>query len=119
MPRYDVYGFRQASLEEAVSFVERVLGIPFTRRDSSYRGIYYRAGSGIDRNYVLQTNDEEARWHRDYPEYGVTLMVNDQPDMDGIREKLTSDPDDPHRPVFLHSIIHTKEPPEEYPAEPE
>lgn len=51
--------------------------------------------------------------HTDYPEYSVTLMVNNLPDMDTIREKLTSERSDP---VLLRSIIHTEEPPEEYPV---
>ena len=108
MHRYDLYGFRNASLEEASAFVEDVLGITLRRRDSAYRGIYFCSGNGVSKDYVLQTNGAEARWHSRYPEYGVTLMVNDLPDMDAIREKLTSDPSSP---VFLHSIIHTGEPP--------
>lgn len=116
MHRYDLYGFRNGDLSEAAAFLEGVLGIRLIRRDSSYRGIYYRAGTGIANDYLLQKNDEEARWHSTYPEYLVILMVNDVPDMDFIREKLTSSRDDP---VFLRSIVHTKEPPDEWPPDDE
>jgi hypothetical protein len=116
MRRYDVYGFRNPSLEEAAAFVESALGIRLMRRDSSYRGIYYCAGEGVAHDYLLQTNDEEARWHSQYPQYGVTLMVNNFPDMDVIRERLTSGRSDP---AFLHSIIRSGEPPDEYPPDDE
>jgi len=114
MRRYDVYGFRNRSLEEAAGLIESALGIHLMRRDSSYRGIYYCAGEGVANDYLLQMNDEESRWHSQYPEYGVTLMVSDLPDMDAIREKLTFDRSDP---VFLRSILHTDEPPDEYPPD--
>jgi hypothetical protein len=112
MRRYDVYGVRNPSLEEAATLVERTLGIRLLRRDSLYRGIYYSAGEGVANDYLLQTNDEESRWHSQYPEYGVILMVNNLPNMDSIREKLTSGRGDP---VLLRSIIHTEESPDEYP----
>lgn len=111
MRRYDVYGFRNPSLEEAASLIESALGIHLMRRDSSYRGIYYCAGAGVANDYLLQTNDKESRWHSQYPQYGITLMVNNLPEMDAIREKLTSGRSDP---VLLRSIIHTEEPPDEY-----
>jgi len=107
MRRYDVYGFRGRSLDDAAALVTRALGIPLTLRESSYRGLYYCAGEGVSNDYLLQSNDEEARWHTRYPEYGVTLMVNDLPEMDAIRGKLTSGRSDP---VFLHSIVHEEEP---------
>jgi hypothetical protein len=114
--RYDVYGFRNSSLEEAAAFVESALGIRLMRRDSAYRGIYYCAGEGVAHDYLLQTNDEEARWHSQYPQYGVILMVNNLPDMDAIREMLTSGRSDP---AFLRSILHVGEPPDEAPPDNE
>lgn len=111
MRRYDVYGFSDASLEEAAALVESALGIRLARRDSDYRGIYYSAGEGVTNDYLLQKNDENSRWRSRYPQYGVTLMVSNLPDMDSIREKLTSGRSDP---VLLHSIVQTEEPPTEY-----
>lgn len=103
--RYDIYGFQNSSLEEAATLVEQTLGVRLTLRDSSYRGIYYCAGSGATNDYFLQTNGEEARWHSRYPEYKLTLAVNDLPDMDRIKEKLTARGGG--EPTFLHSIIQT------------
>lgn len=105
MQRYDVYGFRAASLEAAAALVEAALGIRMFRRDSSYRGVYYCAGEGVAKDYMLEVNAEGSRWHSRYPQYGVILMVNNLPAMDAIREKLTAG----HRePDFLHSITHTE-----------
>ena len=116
MRRYDVYGFHSSQLEDAAAFVKGALGIHLRCRDSSYRGIYYCASVHAPQDHLLETNDKGTRWHSQYPEYGATLMVSDLPDMDAIREKLTSGRSDP---VFLRSIIHTDEAPEEYPAESE
>ncbi len=110
MHRYDIYGFRNGSLEAAAAFVESFLGIHLNRRDSSYRGIYYSARVYAPQDFLLETNNEESPWHSAYPEYAVTLMVSDLPNMDTIREKLTSGHSDP---VFLRSIIQTEEPPDE------
>jgi len=114
MRRYDIYGFTNPGLEDAAAFVESALGIHLRRRDSSYRGIYYCASVRAPQDYLLEANEEGARWYSQYPHYGVTLMVNDLPDMDAIRAKLTTGD---NAPVFLHSIIHTEEPPDEYPAD--
>ena len=106
MRRYDVYGFHNPNIEDAAAFIENALGVRLRLRDSSYRGIYYRGGEGRSNDYVLQTNDENARWHSRYPEYKLTLMVNDLPEMDAIREKLAAGQG---APVFLESIIHADE----------
>ena len=116
MRRYDVYGFHNPNLEEAIAIIESTLGVRLRLRDSSYRGIYYCASVHAPHDYLLEANGQQTRWHSTYPEYGATLMVSDPPDMDAIREKLTSSRGDP---VFLRSIIHAEEPPEEYPPDPE
>ncbi len=105
--RYDVYGFRTASLEEAAEIVLGALGIAMSLRDSSYRGLYYSAGPGAGHPYLLQANGEGARWYRQFGEFGVTLMVSDQPDMDAIHDKLTAGRTEP---VLLHTIVHTDDP---------
>jgi hypothetical protein len=109
MRRYDIYGFRNQTLEEAALLVERSLNIHLMRRDSSYRGIYYCAGEGFVNDYLLQMNDEEPRR---FSEYDVTLIVSNLADMDAMREKLISSSSDV---VFLGSIIDGEEPLEEYP----
>jgi hypothetical protein len=86
-----------------------VLGIELRRRDSSYRGIYYCGGS-VAQEYLLQVNDEGARWHREFPDAGVTLMVSDVPDMDVIQQTLTAGGSEP---ILLRTIVDTDEPPDE------
>lgn len=110
MSRYDVYGFRGPGLDEAAAFVEGALGIRMSLRDSSYRGLYYCAGAGVDKDFVLEANEEGASWHSRFPEYPVILMVNDVPDMDAIREKLTAGRGDP---AFLRSRVIEDPPPDE------
>jgi len=108
MRRYDYYGFRQASLDDAAKLVQELLGIRLNQRDSSYWGLYYNTpGDG----YLLYVNDRELRWEPRYAEYGVILSVNDLPDMDTIKDRLTTGRTEP---VLLRSNIHTKDPPEEY-----
>jgi len=90
MRRYDVYGFRDASLEAAAQVVEEALGIKLSLRDSSYVGLYYVAGAGAAKDYVVETNaPETGSWYREFPDYETILMVNALPDMDTIRDKLT------------------------------
>ncbi len=108
MRRYDVYGFREAGLDEAARWVHEALGIALARRDSSYRGVYYAAGHAPE--YLLQENGPEARWHSRFPEFGVTLMVSNVPAMDEVRERLTAGRADP---VLLHTIVLPDEPDDE------
>lgn len=113
MSRYDLYGSPHLSLEDAALAAESALGIRLELRDSSYRGIYYRAGAGRENNYLLQSNSEGHRWHSRFPQYPVLLMVSELPAMDAIRDKLTAGTGF----NFLHSIVHTEPPPEEYPPD--
>lgn len=110
MSRYDVYGFRDLDLDEAAAFVESALGVGMQLRDSSYRGLYYCAGAGANKDFDLETNEEGASWYSRFPEYRVILMVNDVPGMDDIREKLTAGRDDP---AFLRSRVIEDPPPDE------
>lgn len=110
MRRFDVYGFRDLDLAEAAAFVESAAGVRMWLRDSSYRGIYYCAGEGAKKDFDLETNEEGASWYSRFPEYRVILMVNDVPDMDAIREKLTAGREDP---VFLRSRVLEDPPPDD------
>jgi hypothetical protein len=106
MKRYDKYGFRNTSLEEAVKFVEGALGIQMRLRDSSYRGLYYCAGNGPLCDYSLDRNEGET-FHSKYPDYSVILQVNNVPDMDAIKEKLTAGRTDPV--MFESETVPTRE----------
>lgn len=108
--RYDVYGFRNTTLDAASKLVERALGIPLELRESSYRGIYYCGGPGIGQRFLLQENDEASRWHVQFGEFGVTLMISEQADMDSIRERFAAQGEEP---VLLRTIVHADEEPNE------
>lgn len=115
MSKYDLYGCPHLSLEEAALAAESALGIRLELRDSSYRGVYYRAGAGRANNYLLHSNKAGDRWHSRFPHYPVLLMVGELPGMDAIRDKLTAGAGF----VFLHSIVQTEPPPDEYPPDVE
>ena len=89
MRRYDTYGFHDGNLERLAKIVEQLLDIRLRPRDSLYRGIYYRGGDHLGEGYILEENGVDAQWHTLYPEYKALLSVNELPDMDTIREKLT------------------------------
>jgi hypothetical protein len=110
MRRYDVYGFRSMALDAAAEMVERALGVRLWQRDSSYRGTYYSGGVGAGHEYLLERNGDGARWHREFADYPVTLMINDLPDMDGLQQRLVGGRSEP---VLLRTIVSTTEPPEE------
>lgn len=101
MNRYDLFGFSDVSLEKAAAFVERAICVTMKLRDSSYRGIYYY-GRIADGEYFLERNIEGGRWWKSYPNYQVTLMVCNRPDMDSIKDRLTANGPDP---MFLKSIF--------------
>lgn len=101
--RFDLYGFRNHSLEQAAALVEAALDIRLARRDSSYRGIYYSGRVRGPQDCLLQANDSGSRWRTQYPDIDVTLMISDLPDMDAVREKLTHRRDGP---VLLKTIVH-------------
>ena len=84
--RYDLYGFRDLDLEQACAFVESALGIRLQRRESSYRGVYYRSDGDQRKSFVLERDDTSTR----FPDYRVRLSINDTAEMDAIRDKLTS-----------------------------
>lgn len=99
--RYDVYGFRSLDLDAAAAHVEAALDLELRRRDSMYRGIYYCGGTAAQ-EYLLTVNDEEERWHDAFPDYSVILQVSALPNMDAIRDRLTTGHAEP---VLLHTFV--------------
>jgi hypothetical protein len=88
MPRrYDTYGFKGSSLEEAAVTVEDLLGVELEQRESSYRGIYYCAGKTHRRDLLLYKN---AGSNPAFTGYSVILDVNLLSNMDEIQSKLTA-----------------------------
>lgn len=107
MIRYDEYGFRHMDMEQAVSFVQDVLGVQFGQRDSSYAGIYYSCSVGPSGGYCIDEVGGEYELNMDYsPEYSSLLSVNHVPDMDGAREKLIGGRGEP---VLLWTKVYTED----------
>lgn len=107
--RYDIYGFRKATLDEAARIVERTLGVPLRLRESSYSGIYYCGVPGLGDRYLVEENVEGSRWHKEFGEFRVTLMISEQPDMDAIHDRFKAQGDEP---VLLRTIVRTEDPPD-------
>ena len=86
--RYDLYGFKELTLLEARSYVEKALGITLKLRDSMYSGLYYAGAVGRRRPFGLCENDENYDYRPEYKDYGVILSVSDAEGMDEIEHKL-------------------------------
>lgn len=88
--RYDLYGFKGLTLEEARLRVEAALGITLELRDSMYAGLYYAGTLGHHRSLKLHENDKEYTYYREHSDHGVILSVNDIAieEMDEIQRKL-------------------------------
>ncbi|MCU1502183.1 MAG: hypothetical protein JWM12_1537 [Ilumatobacteraceae bacterium] len=102
--RFDVYGFEQPDVDEVAAAVETLLGIELRRRDSSYRGLYYVAGSG-NQDYIVQVNDPQHGGYAQFSQYPVVLMVSAVPGMAAIHERLTA-----AGAVLLRSTTHAQSP---------
>lgn len=89
--RYDLYGFKTMSLEDAKQLVEGALGIRFEWDKSSLWGSggFYCVRNGEVWDYILYRNTGDEPEHPRYREYGVILSVDHVPDMDEIKRKLT------------------------------
>jgi hypothetical protein len=99
--RFDVYGFRGMTLDEAREHVRRALGVELELRESDWwGGVYYCRRRGTARELMLYANvvgEWSGPGHR---EFRVILQVNDVPGMDDIRQRLTAGGPDP---VLLRS----------------
>lgn len=95
MTRYDVYGFRDLSLDQALALITESLGIPLRQRDSSYWGLYYCLTRGTVRELMLYEN-KVGQWSAgEGTHHAVILLVNERDDMDEIRDKLLAAPGGP------------------------
>ena len=80
MSCYLLYGIRDASLGLVKSEVERLFGIIFEERESSYQaGIYYIFGQANSEQFLLKRNvdpfDGEPA-EQGFPDYPVILYIN-------------------------------------------
>jgi hypothetical protein len=80
MSCYLLYGIREASLALVKSELERLIGIIFEERESSYQaGIYYISGPANSEQFLLKRNvdpfDGEPA-EQGFPDYPVILYIN-------------------------------------------
>ncbi|HVF51457.1 MAG TPA: VOC family protein [Pyrinomonadaceae bacterium] len=109
--RYDVYGFRTLSIEEALEWLQATLGVEFNRRDSEYRGLYYRTGSSQLRGLMLYANQTpDGRRNSQHKDYGVILTASALEDMDDIQRKLTEGRTEP---TLLSTKVFPDDPPDD------
>ena len=89
--RYDLYGFKTMSLDEAKQLVEDALGIRFEWDKSSLWGSggFYCVRSGKVWDYILYRNTGDEPEHPRFRDHGVILSVDHVADMDEIKRKLT------------------------------
>ena len=87
--RFDIYGFGDATLDEARQVVEAALGIVLKERESSYLGIYFRAGTPNGPGFHLYSNVRDGTWISDRERgHAVVLSINDMADMDDMQRRL-------------------------------
>lgn len=76
---YDLYGAKGLCLSSARERVERVLGVAFEERDSSYQGAYYMWGESNSEHIVLKVNVDPfdgGPVEQSCPDYTILLYVN-------------------------------------------
>jgi hypothetical protein len=86
--RYDLYGWRDLSLDEAARRVERALSIRLEPRESTYRGGAYYAWDGDDGwpiagELIVQANapdDEGYLAEAEHPNHRTLLYASRVPD---------------------------------------
>lgn len=97
---YDVYGLRGSMTDEHLGRLGRVLGVEWERRESSYRGTYFRApGAGVGGDEILvQANDlrdESGSYLQlpDFPGHRFLLFLNAFERPEEARRRLAALPE--------------------------
>jgi hypothetical protein len=87
--RFDIYGFGDATLDQAKRVVEAALGIVLARRESSYRGVYFRAGEPNGPGLDLYSNVRDGTWLSQQERgHVVVLSIQDTGDMDELPRRV-------------------------------
>jgi hypothetical protein len=91
--RYDIYGFRRATLDDAVVRIQVALDVQLSERESGYyAGTYYRYAPSYGKGLKVYKNRDPSHGQfvrERYREYAVIVEVSDLDDMDGVQRKLT------------------------------
>jgi hypothetical protein len=80
MKSYIVYGISEQPGDKLRSRLNATLGVVLVAHESSYRGVYYRAGSTGEEHIILQPNHlpQDDEWiDEEHKEYPVLLYVNE------------------------------------------
>ncbi len=90
---YDLYGSRTLSRAELSDLVGEALDLSFKLHESSYKGVYYLAGSLRDEHFEVQANqisdeDEDGVLEPEYSDFPSLLSVNGTVRGDHIRGRL-------------------------------
>lgn len=97
MKTYDLYGTSELSASQLRDRATQLLGVEFQERDSSYRGVYYRAGDLRGEHFVVLSNgpedDPDELPEPDFADKRVLLEVNATERKESLRELLASIPE--------------------------
>jgi len=80
MKSYIIYGVAEEQGDEFRSRLNETLGVVLVAHESSYRGVYYRAGSTGEEHIILQPNylSQDDEWiDEEHKEYPLLLYVNE------------------------------------------
>ncbi|MGH3916428.1 MAG: hypothetical protein ACRDTC_23915 [Pseudonocardiaceae bacterium] len=79
--RFDLYGSRLLSLDDAARRLEAALGLVIQRHDSSYRGgDYYRGSGDAVEEVIVQQNFEDEEGYLaepDFPDHEILVYVTE------------------------------------------
>ena len=89
---YDLYGFKYSNIEKLKHELEKILGLRFTARESSYLGYYYHGGVVGEEEFLLieNYNPDEQEWYEPkFKEIPLLLAVDGTQRADEIQRELT------------------------------
>lgn len=96
MKTYDLYGTSEMTIDQLRDRIEQLLEVEFHEHDSSYVGVYYRAGDLRGENFVLQANgpeeDPDELPEPEFAEQSVILEVNASERPEALRKVLSAVP---------------------------
>jgi hypothetical protein len=94
LPTFDLYGLRNATLEDARLEVERAIGTAFAEHESSYHGgVYYRLGQPGAEQLILKRNFDkrEDGWaESQFKEYPFLLYVSGSTRTEALEAQLST-----------------------------
>jgi hypothetical protein len=92
MKSFDLYGFKDRTLEQVKSVVEQAVGVQFVSHESSFWGEYYKCGGLACETIKIHHNydTENECIEESFKGFDVLLYVDKTDRGDALREALTS-----------------------------